>query len=145
MDEVLLSALFAFAIQAGGYTDFCRTSPACARPPAVVVVKGGEQIRQKAHGQVSPHRPNMVVISEAAFQVGPTWVEGVLIHEFVHVLQFASGRYEHVMCEGRAQMEDEAYRVQELYLRPRGMTIVNIPVANMREQCRRAREAGLIR
>ncbi|HLB14839.1 MAG TPA: hypothetical protein VJM14_07910 [Burkholderiales bacterium] len=145
IDTATVAALFIFAVQAAGYPGFCRGSGACDRLPAIAVARSGEHVDTRTHGQVSPTRPDLVVITGAALARGPVWAESVLVHEFVHVLQFRSGRHDHRTCDGRADMEAEAYRAMDAYLQKKGLALRSNPVGAMRERCRRAREAGLIR
>lgn len=144
MDAHLVATLFAFAIQSAGYGGWCADTQSCVKPPHVVFATPGVNIQRRNHGHIYLQRPNMAVISEAARAAGPTWLESVIVHEFVHVLQLASNRHNVMTCDGRADMEAEAYATQDKYLRSKGMMLRSTPVAEMRAKCQRARDAGLI-
>lgn len=143
IDQAIAASLFAFAIQAGDYTAWCRTTDYCQRAPEVMRAS-----LPTKHRGMAPVDRNVAVVN-SDIDLGSLGGRSVVVHEYVHRLQIASGRYTWASCFDRAAMEQQAEDVQEAYLRRHGARLSQ-PVAErssslIRAQCERARAAGLLK
>ena len=148
MDALLLATLFSFAIEVGGYKEFCTAEPAKCAPPAVVFAPEG-QLKAKLGGHVLYGRsPDLVVISER-YKDNPgarVVLEATAVHEMVHVLQWRAQRHMGKTDCNRAAREYEAYRTMNAYYARNGYGKVGDKVVeDLLRRCEMAKQAGLVK
>lgn len=154
-------ALFAFAIEAGGYTEFCKTNE--CKPPATVMVEADENVRKDRNGWylqgtayikkreqllIDGERERMRKREERAGLAAPAEVltNATKAHEYTHHLQRLSNRfhgYRGICNQYGAELE--AHTVGNAYLISQGWSYdVNKAVASYKNKCVAAVEAGLV-
>lgn len=133
------AALFAFAVERGGYAAWCRANE--CKPSALIVVEPSEHVRKDHNGWYSggnayvKDRPNALSL------------EITTAHEFTHHLQRLSNRYQQYrgVCN-QYLAEKEAYEVGEAYARSKGFTTnYEKRLAPYERRCRAAVTAGLVK
>jgi len=140
------SILFAFAIETAGYAQACNTEPEKCGPPAVVYASEG-MLRKAAGGHVKYARsPNLVVIQDSANR-NSLHHDAMLVHEFVHVLQWRFKRHQGSTYCNRADREAEATQAQQAYALSKGWRYKHLEgyVESFRGKCEAARIAGLVK
>ena len=68
------------------------------------------------------YETNTIYINETSHKIPPILTAGLLVHEFVHYLQFANG-VDFTICQQRKAAEVEAYKVQDMFLRKMGFPV----------------------
>lgn len=110
----LYAALLSWAIQLSGY-------PTPTVLPIVAMVSHSELERLACAGRTCRvlgwYAGGDTVYLDERMDVRRTFDSSILVHEFVHYLQGASGRYSvHYDCAESIALEREAYGVQQSYL-----------------------------
>lgn len=138
------AALFAFAIAFGGYADFCKNEERCAKPPRTEYAA----LPVGKYGMFTPERPATIFVHENVKR-GTAEEQAIKVHEYVHYLQYWSRRYyPQRICFGKADMEREAYGVQEKFAKTKGLsygTAIAEKVASLYVPCHHLQALGQIK
>ena len=121
-----VAELFNRAIKYGGFTEFClRREGLCVAPPVLVVSFEDDNI----DGRFNARTPGYVEVSADSAPPGSIEFNETLVHEFVHYLQWLSGKYgPFSQCQDTLAIEAPAYAAGEQYLAEFGIVRDNKPV-----------------
>jgi hypothetical protein len=110
-----VSELFEAAVKHGGYETKCLSRPDGCHMPAVLIV-GIED--DNIAGQFDPRNPNFVRVNANTRHVpGSLGFNEVLVHEFVHYLQWLFGELgPQSRCSDLLRIEGQAYKAGAAYL-----------------------------
>ncbi|MEK7859487.1 MAG: hypothetical protein AAB320_10150 [Elusimicrobiota bacterium] len=138
-EDSLIEGLFAFAVQQGGYGEFCRQQG--CRASAVIRVEPSEYVRKDHNGW---YNNGNSYIKARPSSIGE---EITTVHELTHHLQRLSNRYHQYRGPCNQYLaEKEAYEVGEAYARGKGyMTKPEARIAAYEKRCRDAVDAGLVK
>jgi hypothetical protein len=100
-------------VKFGGYEAACMARGGCKMPNVVIVRIDDENIG----GQFTWNQPTVINLSSSAYTPGSLEWNTVVVHEFVHYLQWLTGKIgPHTRCEGIVEAEKEAYAAGAAYL-----------------------------
>ena len=108
----MIEVLFSFAILVGGFEDMCKSTP-CVPPNVVHRDLNGYD------GLFSGNNPDVVSI-DTKFTKGTVDSNAIMVHEFVHYLQYLKGTY-HSKIKCTYPLEKQAYDVAVEFYKTHGI------------------------